>query len=137
MTPFHYAFKIKNIEIARQFYIDLLGCKEGRSTDTWIDFDFFGHQLSAHLSQEFPTLDYCGLVDGIKVPIPHFGCILPFEEFIKIQNKLEHANIQFIVPPYIRYEGLVGEQHTMFFLDPSVNPIEFKAYTNHEELFSS
>lgn len=137
MTPFHYAFKVKDIESTRSFYIDLLGCAAGRSTENWIDFNFFGHQLSAHVSQKFPELDYCGIVDGINVPIPHFGCLISVDAFKTIQERLENANIHFIVAPYIRYEGKVGEQHTMFFLDNSGNPIELKAFTNPDDVFAS
>lgn len=137
MTPFHYAFKVKDIETTRTFYVDLLGCKEGRSTENWIDFNFFGHQLSAHVSKEFPELDYCGKVDGINVPIPHFGCLITVAEFKRIQDQLEKAKVEFIVKPYLRYEDKVGEQHTMFFLDYSGNPIELKAFTNQEEVFAS
>ena len=89
MKPFHYAFKVKDIATTRQFYLDILGCEEGRSTDGWIDFNFFGNQLSAHVSDNFPDLDYCGKVDGISVPIPHFGCLLAIDEFKRIQEKLE------------------------------------------------
>lgn len=137
MTPFHYAFKVKDIETTRTFYVDLLGCKEGRSTENWIDFNFFGHQLSAHVSKEFPELDYCGKVDGINVPIPHFGCLVTVAEFKRIQDQLEKTKVEFIVKPYLRYEGKLGEQHTMFFLDYSGNPIELKAFTNQEEVFAS
>jgi len=137
MTPFHYAFKAKDIETTRTFYVDLLGCKEGRSTENWIDFNFFGHQLSAHVSKKFPELDYCGKVDGINVPIPHFGCLVTVAEFKRIQDQLEKAKVEFIVKTYLRYEGKVGEQHTMFFLDYSGNPIELKAFTNQEEVFAS
>jgi hypothetical protein len=86
MNAFHYAFKVKDISSTRKFYLEILGCKEGRSTDTWIDFDFFGNQLSAHVSDNFPELDYCGKVDGISVPIPHFGCLLTKEKFEEIQK---------------------------------------------------
>ncbi len=136
MPAFHYAFKIKDIPSTRDFYVNILGCKEGRSTDRWIDFDFFGHQLSAHISQDFPTLDYCGLVDGVSVPIPHFGCLLSQEQFSTIAAKLEAANIQFIVAPQVRYEGKIGEQRTMFVLDYSGNALEFKSFKNDEEIFS-
>lgn len=137
MTPFHYAFKVKDIETTRTFYVDLLGCKEGRSTENWIDFNFFGHQLSAHVSKEFPELDYCGKVDGINVPIPHFGCLVTVAEFKRIQDQLEKTKVEFIVKPYLRYEGKLGEQHTMFFLDYSGNPLELKAFANQEEVFAS
>ncbi len=136
MRAFHYAFKVKDIPGTRKFYIDLLGCQEGRSAETWVDFNFFGHQLSAHISENFPDLDYCGKVDGIEVPIPHFGCVLEPEEFKRIQHKLESENIDFVVKPRKRYEGKPGEQWTMFVFDFSGNPLEFKAFTNQDEIFS-
>jgi len=135
MSTFHYAFKIKDIPSTRDFYIKILGCQEGRSTNTWIDFNFFGHQLSAHISDNFPALDYCGKVDGVSVPIPHFGCLLKSAEFKSVQEKLEAANIDFVVKPQTRYEGRVGEQQTMFVFDYSGNPIEFKSFSNNEEVF--
>ena len=135
MRPFHYAFKIKDISSTRKFYIEILGCTEGRSTDTWIDFDFFGHQLSAHLSDKIQALDYCGKVDGVNIPIPHFGCILSMEEFQAVQKRLETADIKFVVQPQRRYADEVGEQWTMFVLDFSGNPLEFKAFKNEEEVF--
>lgn len=136
MSPFHFAFKVKDIQSTRKFYIEILGCQEGRSTETWIDFDFFGNQLSAHISDELPELDYCGKVDGINVPIPHFGCLLDIAEFERVQQKLEATGIEFLVKPKLRYEGKVGEQRTMFAFDYSGNPIEFKAFSNVEEVFS-
>lgn len=135
MSAFHFAFKVRDIASTRQFYIDILGCEEGRSTDTWIDFNFFGNQLSAHISEDIPALDYCGKVDGIKVPIPHFGCLLSIEEFKEVQQRLENANIEFVIKPYKRYKGQVGEQFTMFVFDLSGNPLEFKAFTNEEEVY--
>ncbi len=135
MHSFHYAFKVKDLASTRKFYIDILGCAEGRSTDTWVDFDFFGHQLSAHISTNFPALDYCGKVDGIDVPIPHFGCLLQPKEFEEIKQKLEAGNIEFLVKPYKRYEGKRGEQLTMFVFDLSGNPLEFKSFSNEEEIF--
>lgn len=136
MRPFHYAFKVKDIDSTRRFYMDLLGCEEGRSSDSWIDFNFFGNQLSGHVSTNFPELDYCGKVDGVNVPIPHFGCLVEIEEFKLIQTKLEAEGIEFVVKPQRRYEGKVGEQLTMFVFDFSGNPIEFKAFSNNEEIFS-
>ena len=135
MASFHYAFKVKDIESTRKFYVDILGCKEGRSTETWIDFDFFDNQLSAHISDNFPELDYCGKVDGISVPIPHFGCLLDKDEFERIQKKLESEKINFVVKPQKRYEGKVGEQLTMFVFDFSGNPLEFKSFSNSDEIF--
>jgi extradiol dioxygenase family protein len=136
MNAFHFAFKVKDIISTRKFYIEILGCEVGRSTDTWIDFDFFGNQLSAHVSDNFPELDYCGKVDGISVPIPHFGCLLTKEEFEQIQKKLELEKIEFVVKPQKRYEGKIGEQMTMFVFDFSGNPLEFKSFSNDSEVFS-
>ncbi|MGD1842497.1 MAG: VOC family protein [Thermonemataceae bacterium] len=136
MNAFHFAFKVKDLSSTRKFYVDLLGCKEGRSSDTWIDFDFFGHQLSAHVSTNLPALDYCGYVDDIRVPIPHFGCLLSIKDFERIQQKLEAADVTFLIKPQTRYKGQVGEQRTMFVLDLSDNPLEFKAFSNEKEVFS-
>ncbi|ARS34553.1 VOC family protein [Pontibacter actiniarum] len=137
MNAFHYAFKVKDIASTRRFYVDILGCAEGRSTEHWIDFDFFGNQLSAHVSADIPALDYCGKVDGISVPVPHFGCILKYGEFTELQARLAKHDIKFVVKPYTRYEGKTGEQLTMFFLDLSGNPLEFKAFKNEAEVFAS
>jgi uncharacterized protein len=136
MRPFHYAFKVKDLPSTRKFYIEILGCQEGRSAETWIDFNFFGNQLSAHISDNIPDLDFCGKVDGVAVPMPHFGCLLDVADFKKIQQALETEQIQFIIKPQMRYEGEVGEQLTMFVLDYSNNPIEFKAFTNSNEIFA-
>jgi len=136
MHPFHYAFKIKDLQSTRKFYVEILGCEEGRSTENWIDFNFFGHQLSAHISNDIPALDYCGQVDGVSVPIPHFGCLLSIEQFQYIQKRLEKEKIEFLVKPQKRYEGKVGEQLTMFVFDYSGNPLEFKAFSNNEEIFA-
>jgi extradiol dioxygenase family protein len=135
MNYFHYAFKITDIESTHHFYHHILGCNIGRQTENWIDFDFFGHQLSAHVSKNIPELDYCGKVDNVLVPIPHFGCILSAEQFEEVKNNLIAHNIKFIVEPQIRYKGERGEQQTMFVLDFSNNPIEFKQYSNIEEMF--
>lgn len=132
---FHYAFKVKDISSTKRFYQEILGCKLGRETLHWVDFDFFGHQLSAHVSAHIPELDYCGLVDGVKVPIPHFGCILETDEFEKLVTKLKANKVQFIIEPQTRYEGKKGEQKTLFILDFSNNPLEFKCFKNPEEVF--
>lgn len=135
MNSFHYAFKVKDLESTREFYIDLLGCKEGRYSETWVDFDFFGHQLSAHVSDNIPELDFCGKVDQISVPIPHFGCIVEKDNFEKIEQKLNSANIEFLIKPQKRYEGKTSEQLTLFVLDYSGNPIEFKSYSEENSVF--
>lgn len=135
MNIFHYSFKVKDIQSTKDFYINVLECKQGRSTENWIDFDFFGNQLSAHVSNNIPTPDYCGTVDAIKVPIPHFGCVLTINQFETVKDNLEKANCKFIVKPQIRYKDLIGEQLTMFTEDFSGNPIEFKAFKNPDEIF--
>ena len=136
MNIFHFAFKVKDIASTRKFYIDILGCAEGRSTEHWIDFNFFGHQLSAHVNENLPKPDYCGNIDGVKVPVPHFGCLLSETNFKSIQQKLELAKVNFVVKPQTRYKGLTGEQQTMFIFDFSGNALEFKSFTNESEIFS-
>ncbi|TKD60519.1 VOC family protein [Flavobacterium sp. ASW18X] len=136
MHVFHHAFKVKDIASTYQFYHEVLQCKIGRQSESWIDFDFFGHQLSAHVSENMPPLDYCGTVDQVQVPIPHFGCVLDQNTFKKVQKALEIHDIKFIVPPQTRYKGKQGEQQTMFVLDYSNNPIEFKCFKNDAELFN-
>jgi extradiol dioxygenase family protein len=135
MNKFHYAFKVKDIASTIAFYHGILGYRIGRQTEKWVDFDFFGHQLSAHVSEHLTDLDYCGLVDGIAVPIPHFGCILDYKNFDYVKNQLESNDIKFIVKPQIRYLNLKGEQQTMFIIDYSNNPIEFKSFKNTTEIF--
>lgn len=135
-NSFHYAFKVKDIASTKRFYIEILGCQEGRFTDAWYDFNFFGHQLSAHISDYIPELDYCGEVDGVSVPIPHYGCLLTMDQFDRVQAQLENAGVEFVLKPQTRYEGQVGEQKTMFVFDFSGNPIEFKAYKNANEVFA-
>lgn len=136
MNAFHYAFKVKDIESTRKFYVEILECEEGRSTENWIDFNFFGNQLSAHISTDFPEFDYCGKVDGVNVPIPHFGCLLEKTVFEKIQKNLERENVKFLVKPQIRFEGKTGEHITMFVLDFSGNALEFKSFADEHEIFS-
>lgn len=134
--PFHYAFKVKDLASTRKFYMQVMACAEGRSTDTWVDFDLYGNQLSAHVGK-MEELDYCGHVDGITVPIPHFGCVLSGQEFDDLQARFEAANIEFLVKPLDRYVGQVGQQRTMFVMDYSGNPLEFKSMADDNELFAS
>ena len=136
-NSFHYAFKVKDLESTRQFYGNVLGCREGRSTPSWVDFDFFGNQLSAHVGRVDSNVDYCGDVDGISVPIPHFGCLLTKSQFQYVQQKLEAADIRFIVKPQPRYAGLAIQQSTMFVLDFSGNPLEFKAFEDSANVYDS
>lgn len=132
---FHYAFAITDIGRARDFYVRRLGCGEGRSTDHWIDFELFGHQLSAHLGT--PVGAACeGLVDGHAVPIPHFGAILSLDQFWEFAQRLRKEGIGFVMEPGLRFVGKPGEQATMFFLDPDGNALEFKAFVRPGEVFA-
>ena len=136
-TPFHLAFPVKDLEQTRTFYEDLLGCKIGRTSDRWIDFDFWGHQLSAHLTDSTIIEPPANPVDGKQVPIKHFGAILKWEDWHQLSEKLKANNIEFIIEPYIRFKGEVGEQATMFFLDPSGNALEFKSFKDFNQIFAS
>ena len=137
LRPFHLAFPINDIEETRAFYGDLLGCEIGRSTDRWIDFNFWGSQLSAHVV-DVPNVETAvNEVDGKKVPVKHFGAILEIDDWKKLAKKLTKNEIEFIIAPYIRFEGEVGEQATMFFLDPSGNAIEFKAFKEEAMIFAT
>jgi uncharacterized protein len=137
LKPFHYAFPVLDLASTRRFYGELLGCIEGRSTDTWVDFDFFGNQISAHISKQMPARVAHGHVDGIEVPIPHFGAILEWDEFDQLAKRIESAGIEFVITPRVRFAGQPGEQATMFLLDFSGNPLEFKAFRNPENVFAS
>ena len=134
-TAFHLAYNVRDLDASRAFYGELLGCREGRSAPTWIDFDLFGNQLSCHLGTP-PPLAYVGRVDGIVVPLPHFGAVVSFDEYDQLADRLTAAGVQFIVTPRIRYAGEVGEQGTCFFLDPSGNALELKAFRRPEEMFA-
>ncbi len=135
-TLFHFAFNVKNLEDTRLFYGQILGCKEGRSTDTWVDFNFFGHQLSMHLGTPIET-SVTGQVGDHLVPMPHFGLILNLPDWKQLADRLEKANIDFIMRPQLRFEGLPGEQWTMFFCDPSGNPMEIKGFASLEATFNT
>lgn len=135
--PFHYSFLVKDIESTRKFYGEILGCREGRSTSLWIDFDFYGNQISLHVSDKIPESYSVGIVDGILVPVPHFGCILPWEQFNTLADKLKAHNIEFIIPPTVRYPGEAAEQLTMFFRDFSGNCLEIKSFRNPEHIFTA
>ena len=136
MNVFHLAYTVTDLDSARSFYGKLLGCQEGRSTDTWVDFDFFGNQLSLHIGEVVKRSKTTSNVDGISVPMPHFGCVLDWESFHDLADKLKSAGVLFIIEPTIRFEGKSGKQATMFFEDYSGNAIEFKAYRNPSEVFS-
>ena len=136
-TPFHLAFPVKDIASTRSFFGDLLGCSIGRSTDKWIDFNFFGHQLSAHVKPEELSQAHANQVDGKNVPVRHFGAVLEWQQWHELADKLKAHGIEFIIEPYIRFEGEVGEQATMFFLDPSGNALEFKSFKDPSQIFAS
>ena len=136
MNVFHLAYTVSDLDSARSFYGELLGCQEGRSTETWIDFNFFGNQLSLHLGEVVKRSKTTSKVDDISVPMPHFGCILDWDSFHGLADKLKSAGILFIIEPTTRFEGMAGEQATMFFEDPFQNALEFKAYQNPSEVFS-
>ncbi|HEX6957530.1 MAG TPA: VOC family protein [Ferrovibrio sp.] len=136
IRPFHLAFPVRDIAEARAFYGDLLGCPEGRSAETWVDFDLYGHQVVAHLAPEEVGYRKAGDVDGHDVPVKHFGVILTIPEWKALAERLKAAGIKFIIEPYVRFEGEVGEQHTMFFLDPSGNALEFKAFADDAMIFA-
>jgi extradiol dioxygenase family protein len=135
-TPlFHLAFPVHDLAAARRFYGELLGCPEGRSSAQWIDFDFCGHQIVAHLVPQGPTRHHSE-VDGDHVPVPHFGVILPMADWRVLADKLRAAGTRFVVEPHIRFEGQAGEQATMFFLDPSGNALEIKAFEDMGQVFA-
>jgi extradiol dioxygenase family protein len=133
---FHLAFPVHDLAAARSFYGDLLGCPEGRSSDEWVDFDFYGHQVVAHLAPEEAGHRQTNAVDGDAVPVRHFGIILNLGDWQMLADKLVRAGVRFIVEPHVRFKGEVGEQSTMFFLDPSGNALEFKAFADPSRVFA-
>ena len=135
MPPFHLAFPVNDLAAARAFYGELLGCPEGRSSDEWVDFDFFGHQIVAHLSPDDCTDTSTSGVDGKAVPVRHFGLVLDMSTWKSLADRLR-SHVTFIIDPYIRFEGEPGEQATMFFEDPSGNAIELKAFADLNQLFA-
>jgi uncharacterized protein len=133
---FHLAFPVTSLEKARAFYGVLLGCREGRSAPDWVDFDFYGHQIVAHLAPDEAGHKATSEVDGDNVPVRHFGAILPMPDWELLADKLKAAGVSFIVEPHVRFEGEVGEQATMFLLDPCGNALEFKAFKDIGRLFA-
>lgn len=127
---------MNDLESTRDFYGRILGCKEGRSTDSWVDFDFFGNQISAHTTGPVVETQNTGVVENLKVPMPHFGAVLEWSEFQEIASRAREAGVTFILQPTVRYEGKPGEQMTMFFCDPSGNALEFKSFRSSEEMFA-
>lgn len=131
---FHLAYNVRDLAEARRFYGGVLGCAEGRSTDTWVDFDFFGHQLSLHLGEPFATAR-TGHVGDVLVPMPHLGLVLELADWQAMAARLEAAGTPFVLKPQVRFEGQPGEQWTMFFLDPFGNPIEIKGFRSFEDVY--
>jgi extradiol dioxygenase family protein len=136
ISPFHLAFPVNNLDAARAFYGGLLGCPEGRSSDDWIDFNFYGHQIVAHLAPDETGLAQRNAVDGHGVPVRHFGVVLPMAEWEALAARLKAQGVQFVIEPYTRFKGQPGEQSTMFFLDPSGNAVEIKAFADIAMLFA-
>ena len=136
LPPFHLAFPVHDLAAARGFYGELLGCPEGRSSGEWIDFDFFGHQIVAHLVAQAGPRPHHNPVDGHDVPVPHFGAVLGMAEWQALAERLKAAGTEFVIEPNIRFRGQPGEQATMFFLDPSGNAVEIKAMANPDNLFA-
>ncbi|MBD3677632.1 MAG: VOC family protein [Rhodobacteraceae bacterium] len=135
-TPFHLAYHVTDLDEARAFYGGVMGCAEGRSTETWVDFDFFGHQISLHLGTPFQTTD-TGKVGDHMVPMPHLGLVLGLDDWRPLADRLTAAGIDFVIPPTVRFEGQPGEQWTMFFRDPAGNPIEIKGFARMDQVFAS
>jgi extradiol dioxygenase family protein len=135
-TPFHLAYHVTDLDEARAFYGGTLGCVEGRSTETWVDFDFFGHQLSLHLGVPFATTN-TGRVGEALVPMPHLGLVLGYDDWRALADRLTTAGVAFVLPPSVRFQGEPGEQWTMFFRDPSGNPIEVKGFRELEAVFKA
>lgn len=136
VSPFHLAIPVTDLAASKAFYGDLLGCQQGRSSEHWIDWNFFGHQLVTHLVDQMPTRPDDNQVDNKSVPVPHFGVVLPWNDWQQLADKLNSANTQFVIEPYIRFAGQVGEQATLFFLDPCGNALEFKAFKDLSQLFA-
>ena len=136
LQPFHLAIPVSHLEKNRIFYREILGCKEGRSSDHWVDFNFFGHQLVIHFKESKQEEEYSNPVDGHDVPVPHFGVVLAWQQWHDFADRLKQLKIKFVIDPYIRFEGQVGEQATLFFKDPSGNALEFKAFKNMDQLFA-
>ena len=136
LTPFHIAFPVDDLDAARRFYGEVLGCPEGRSAAEWIDFDLYGHQIVAHLAPPHAGVEHANAVDGHEVPVPHFGVVLDPADWRALADRLRTAGVRFVIEPHTRFEGETGEQSTMFFLDPAGNALEFKAFADRSQLFA-
>lgn len=137
VTPFHLAFPVRDLQQTRDFYIGIMGCTPGRSSDTWTDFSLFGHQMSAHLSDAIKTDGPTGMVDGVSVPIPHFGVVLTMDQWKQLAKRLSaHDHIDWLIKPTTRFVGEPGEQATLFLRDPSGNALEFKGFASMDAVFA-
>lgn len=136
ISPFHVAIPVHNLDECRTFYREVLECEEGRSSDHWVDFNVFGHQVVIHYKPKSEEALHTNPVDGKDVPVPHYGVVLPWERFQSFADSLRAKGVDFVIEPYIRFKGEVGEQATMFFLDPAGNALEFKAFRNMDQLFA-
>lgn len=137
IRPFHLAFPVRDLTTTRHFYETILGCSIGRTSETWIDFNLFGHQITAHLCSDAFNTPPTNAVDGKNVPVQHWGVILEMKQWEQLAERLKQHNIEFLIEPYIRFQGEVGEQATMFFLDPSGNALEFKAFQQDAAIFAT
>lgn len=137
VQPFHLAIPVDDLEKASAFYGELLGCPQGRSDTCWIDWDLYGHQLVTHLVKNMPSQPEYNEVDGHGVPVPHFGVVLTMDDWQTLADKLQAAEVPFVIEPYIRFKGQPGEQATMFFMDPAGNALEFKAFADMKQLFAT
>ncbi|MDM9631024.1 VOC family protein [Robiginitalea aurantiaca] len=136
VSPFHIAIPVHNLDECRTFYREILGCQEGRSSDHWVDFNLFGHQLVIHYKPKTEEVLHTNAVDGKNVPVPHYGVVLPWEQFESFSEELKAKGVDFVIEPYIRFKGEAGEQATLFFLDPAGNALEFKSFRNIDQLFA-
>lgn len=135
-SRFHLAFAVDDLARAKAFYVGVLGCAEGRSSDTWVDFDLYGHQIVAHLVADMPVQAGVSSVDGTRVPVPHFGLILPWEAWHALAGRLRAAGILFVIEPHVRFRGEAGEQAVLFVRDPAGNALEFKAFRDEAQIFA-
>ncbi len=136
LTPFHLAVPVNNLEKARVFYRDVIGCEEGRSSDHWVDFNLYGHQFVIHYKEYKQSENHHNAVDGHDVPVPHFGVVLRWEDWHQLVDRMKGAGVAFAIEPYIRFKGEVGEQATMFFYDPCGNALEFKSFKDFNQIFA-
>lgn len=139
LSPFHLAIPVYDLPAARRFYREVLGLEEGRSSEQWVDFNFFGHQLVIHEHPKTPSQEqaHTNAVDGHDVPVPHFGVVVPWEHWDNLAQRLRQAGVEFVIEPHVRFRGLPGEQATLFFLDPCGNALEFKSFKDLNQLFAT